>query len=252
MEKTEAALNQRIASIQAQLRTTQSETAQKSLFQALLVCLAVSEALTDFMRSVGEYARNRHSDLKRAEADLTARHAALLDSGGRLLEQLKANPANQALRKEIDRTQRDMEAIEKTLRRSTNAFQADVAPGMRMIEEVAVTIRRFSEADQIGSLKRVVKLMVGHAYELYRSQPGVPAKGIVDAVVWEKAAVAGVDEATEFQAAFAHAGYQVLLTLEVMGMALIPGPPQTTDEATRRATEAIAVRMKTVASRLTS
>ncbi|HEY1109032.1 MAG TPA: hypothetical protein VGE76_10380, partial [Opitutaceae bacterium] len=148
-EKAEAALNTRVAAIQAHLRTAQSEAAQQSLFQALLVCFAIGEALTDYVRSIGEYAQGRHGELKQVQASLTAQHATLLETGNQLLAQFKAAPTDKALRKELDRTQRAMETIQKTLRRGAYALQGEVAPGMALIDKVALTIRRFGEAAEI-------------------------------------------------------------------------------------------------------
>lgn len=252
IEKAEAALNTRVATIQTHLGTAQSESAQQSLFQALLVCFAIGEALTDYVRSIGEYAQSRHGELKQVQANLTAQHATLLETGNQLLAQFKANPTDKAIRKEIERTKRNMETIQKTLRKGAYALQGEVAPGMALIDKVALTIRRFGEADQIEALKRVIKLMVEHANELYRAQPGLPNRGIIDAPVWEKAALAGIDQAVELQEAYARAGYQVLLALDVMRMALSPTPPKNTEEATARATEAIAARLKATAGRFTS
>lgn len=251
IERAEGALNDRVALLQTSLGSAQTATAQATLFQALLASVAVGEALADYVQSVSEYARERHGKLKQMEATLASQHAALLQSGTKLLEQLKANPGDKAVRKEIERTKRTMEGVQQKLRRGSYTLQSDLAPGMTMIDKVALAIRRFAEAAELDGLKRVVKTMVEHANDLYRSQPGLVARNVVDAAVWGKAAQAGVEQAQEFQEAFARAGYQVLLTLDVMRMALSPTPPQSAPEATRRATEAIADRLKATAARIT-
>jgi hypothetical protein len=249
VEKAEGALNDRVAVLQAHLRAAQTAAAQQAFFQALLVCFAVGEALADYVRSVSEYARGRHGEIKQVEQALAAEHLILLQKGTQLLEQLKSNPADKAVRKEIERSKRGMEGLQKKLRRGTYSLRSDLAPSLAAIDKVALTIRRFGEAGDIDGLKEVVKAVVGHAHELYRTQPGLAARDIVDTAVWGKAALAGVDHATEFQEAFARAGYQVLLALDLMRMTLSPTPPKATEEAIRHATEAIAERLKATAGR---
>lgn len=250
IEKAESALNTRVATLQANLRAAGATSAQPALFQALLVCLAVGDSLADYVRAVNEHAQARHAELKRVEGELTAQHLALLQAGSQLLEQLKVNPGDKAVRQEIERTKRSMEGVQQKLRRGSYALRNDLAPGIAMIDQVALTIRRFGEADQLEVLKRAVRAMIAHAAELYRSQPGLTARDIVDADEWEPAAVAGIDQATEFQEAYARAGYQTLLALKLLAMALSPTPPETTAEATSRATAAIAERLKATATRI--
>src|ERR1041385_4430293 len=116
-EKAENALNVRIAQIQTALRETQSETAQRLLFQSLVVCIGIGESLTDYVKAIGQYAQARHGELKQDHTTLTAKHAELLKAGNELLERLKADPSDRAIRKEIEATQNGMAAIQKSLRR---------------------------------------------------------------------------------------------------------------------------------------
>ena len=100
-EKAEVALNTRLDRLQANLRETSSDTARRFLFQSLVVCVGLGEALTDYVKQIGEYAQARYSQLKQTQTTLTAEHAALLASGNDLLERLKANPSDRSIRQEI-------------------------------------------------------------------------------------------------------------------------------------------------------
>src|SRR5688500_8705383 len=115
IEKAENALNGRISQLQASLREAKSETAQRFLIQSLVVCIGIGEALTDYVRMIGEYAKGRHGELKQTHDTLTAQHAGLLKTGQELLERLKADPTDRALRKEIEAAQKSMAAIQKNL-----------------------------------------------------------------------------------------------------------------------------------------
>lgn len=252
IEKAENALNRRIGRIQADLRATTSETAQHFLVQALVACAGIGEALSHYVRTIGEYAQARHGELKQTHATLTGQHADVLKSGNELLERLKANPTDRALRKEIEVAQKAMAAIQKTLRRGADSLQRELAPSMAMIDKLALSVRRLGEADQIDALKRVTRMVVEHAHELYRAQPGLPAKGIIDAEAWEKSAVAEIQQAADFHEAYARAGYQVVLALELMTMAVSATPPRTAEEAIQRANEAVAARLKAITARLTT
>ena len=252
IEKAENALNRRIERLQANLREADSETARRLLFQSLVVCVGIGEALTDYVKMIGQFAQGRHGELKQAQATLSARHADLLKSGRDLLERLKANPGDQLLRKEIELAQQDMAAIQKTLRRGANALQREVAPSMAMIDKLADSLRRLAEADQIDAMKRVIKLVVGHVRELYRAQPTLPAKDIIDAAAWEKSAVSAIDQATDFHEAHARVGCEVLLAIDLMTMAVSHTPPRTAEEATHRANESVATRIKDITARFTT
>jgi hypothetical protein len=251
-EKAENALNRRIEQLQANLREARTETAQRFLFHSLVVCVAIGEALTHYVKTIGEYAQGRHVGLKQTHDSLTAQHAELLKSGTEQLERLKANPADKSIRKEIERAQQAMAAIQKTLRRGANALQREVAPSIAMIDKLAATIRRFGEADQLDALKRVIKLFVEHARELYLTQPTLRAKDVIDAAAWEKSAASDIDQATDFYEAFAAAGYQAIFALDLMTMAVSTSPPRTSEEANNRARESVAARLKTITARLTS
>src|SRR5581483_3717831 len=188
VEKAESALNRRIEQLQANLREARTETARRLPIQSLVACIGIGEALAHYVRSIGQFAQGRHAGLKRTHDALAAQHADLLKSGNALLERLKADPGDRATRKEIERAQQDMAAIQKTLRRGANALQREVAPSIAMIDKIAASVRRFAEADQIEALKRAVKLVVAQVHELYRAQPALPAKDIIAAAAWESSA----------------------------------------------------------------
>jgi hypothetical protein len=251
-EKAINAVNARIERLQQALRQTDAETARRFLFESVLVTIGIGEALTDYIKTVGQHAKRLHAELKETNAALEARHAEALKAGQAQLEQLKATPTDRALRKEIERTQQAMASIQKTLRRGANALQRDVAPSIALIDELAVSVRRFSEADHPDALKRVLKGIVGHAHELYVAQRTLPLKETIDPVAWEKSAIAEMDQATDFHDSYARAGYQMILALEVMTMAVSETPPQALSEATSRANGAVAARIKQIAARFTA
>ncbi len=121
-----------------------------------------------------------------------------------------------------------------------------------MIDTLALSLRRLAEADQFDALQRVIKLIVGHARELHLAHPALPDKHIIDAATWEKSAVSEIDQATDFHEAYARAGSQVMLALDVMTMAVSPTPPQTSEEAIHRAGESVVARIKTITTRFTT
>jgi hypothetical protein len=252
-EKAVHALNSRLERLQANLREARSETAQQFLFQSLVVTLGLSEAMTDYIKQVGEYSQRRHGEFKQASVAEGARHAELLKSGSALLEQLKASPTDRALRKEIERAQRNMEGITKELRRGAFALQRELALCMAMIDKLAENVRRLCEADQTAALKRVLKTLFGHVRELYAALESTrAAKDIINAPAWEKSATAEIDRATDFYDAYARAGHQAMLALDAMILAVSETPPQTAEETTHRANESAASRLKTIAARLTA
>ena len=108
------------------------------------------------------------------------------------------------------------------------------------------------DAHQPDALKRVIKMVVRNVRELYLAQPALPAKDIIDPAAWEKSAVAEIDQATDFHGAYAHAGYQTMLALAVMTLVMSETPPRTAEEATRRANEAVAARVKSITARFTT
>src|SRR4051812_36813437 len=181
-EKAEVALNTRLDRLQANLRETSSDTARQFLFQSVVICVGLGEALTDYVKQIGEYAQARYSQLKQTQTTLTAEHAALLKSGNELLEQMKASPNDRGIRQQIETAKRDMEAIQKTLRRGADSLQRDLAPSMALVEELAVTVRRFGEAGEREELKRVLGTVVEQVGELYRKQPDLPSKNMIDTV----------------------------------------------------------------------
>jgi uncharacterized protein YoxC len=248
-EKAVTALNRRIERLQASLAEATEESTRRFLFQAIVVTLGLGEALNDFIRKVGAYAQRRHGELKQTNEAMAAQHAALLQSGKELLEQFKANPTDRALRKEIERTQREMEAIQKNLRRGANALQRDVAPGVAMIDTLAESVRRISDAEDVAAMKRLLKSLVEQVQELHATQPGLPAKNLVDATAWETAMVAEIDRASERYDAFARVGYQAVVALEMAAIAVAESPPATSEEATARVDGAVAARLKEITAR---
>ena len=251
-EKAVAAINTRLERLQANLRDAKVESAQRFLFQSIVVTIGIAEALNDFLRAIGAYAQRRHGAVKEANEALGAQHAELLGSGKELLERLKADPSDRTLRKEIDRVQQEMATIQKTLRRGANALQRELAPSLAMIDEIAVTVRRLSEADQADALKRVLTTVVEQVRDFYDAQPGVSARDFFDALAWQSSATSEIDQASDFYDAFARAGYQVVLALELMAAILAENPPRTAEAAAQRANEAVAARIKDVTARLTA
>jgi len=249
-EKADIALNTRLDRLQANLRETSSDTARRFLFQSLVVCVGLGEALTDYVKTIGEYAQARYGQLKQTHTALSAEHAALLTSGNELLERLKANPGDPTVRHAIERAQRDMAAIQKNLRRGADSLQRDLAPSMAMVDELALTVRRFGEAGEREELKRVLESVVEHVRELYRTQPSLPSKNLIDTASWGKSAVSEMEQTTDFYEAYASAGYQVVRAMEVMTIAVSPTPPATADEISARANAAVATRLKAIAERL--
>lgn len=252
IEKAENALNGRIEQIQANLHDARTDAERRFLIQALMVCVGIGEGLRAYIRMIGQYAQLRHGELKQTHDALTAQHADRLTAGKELLERLKTNPSNRAILKEIEQEQKAMAVIQKTLRRGANALQREVAPGMAVLDQVALSLRRLGEADELGALKRVTHGIVELVRDFYRVQPTLPAKDIIDAASWEKSVASEIDQAADFYEAYACAGYQAMLALELMSMAVSNTPPRTADEATRRANESVAARLKEITARFTA
>lgn len=252
IEKAENALNFRIEQLRAKLRAAESDTARGFLLQSIVACVGIGDALKDYIKMIGEFAKGRYGELKPEHEALTAQHADLLTAGKAMLEQLKANPSDKALLKEIEKAQAAMETIQKTLRRGANALQRDVAPAIALIDPLSLSIRRLAEADQLDALQRVIKLLIGHAEELYHDHPTLPDKGIIDAATWETTALSEIDQATDFYEAYARAGYQAMLALDVLTMAVSPTPPSTAEEAIQRAGASVVARVKAITARFTA
>lgn len=249
LEKAEAALNRRIERLRTNLHEAPSENARHFLAQSLVVCVGLGDALNDYVRAIGHYAQRRHGQLKQANDTLIVQHAALLQSGNELLTQWRANPTDRALRQEIDRAQREMATIQKTLRRGADSLQRALAPSMGIVDKLSVGLRRFGEADQSEALKRVVGTMVELGRELYLTQPDLPEKKVIDAAAWQKLADVEIDQAADFYAGYALAGYQILRVLEAMAMAVSENPPTSSSELNERANASLAVRLKAVTAR---
>jgi hypothetical protein len=250
-EKAVAAINARLQQLQSELRVATAESAQRFLFQAIVVAVAAAEALNDFIATVGRHGERRHGEAKQANEALAAQHAALLNSGRELLEKLKANPGDRSLRKEIELAQNNMATIQKVLRRATNALQRDLAPGLAMVDRMAEDVRRFADAGDAEALRRFFRAIVGHVGEFCAAHTG-PAKGLVDVALWGKTGLAELDQAAGFNDAYARAGYQGVMALESATMVLADEPPRTAEDATARASDMAAARLKRIAARFTA
>jgi hypothetical protein len=249
-EKAVNAANARLERLQANLSAAKAESARQFLVQSLVVTVGVAEALNDYAEMVGAYAERRHANVKQANEPLGGQHADLLRSGKELLEKLKANPTDRSIHKEIELVQQKMAGLQKTLRRAANALQRELAPGLAMIDQMAVSVRRLVEADQSDALKRVLKTIVGQVRELYATQPELPAKDVIEAAAWEASILAEIEQAAGFYDAYARSGYQATLALELTTMAVSEAPPRTAEEATQRANEAAAARLKEITTRI--
>lgn len=250
IEKAERALNEQIEESQARLKTATTEAAQRQLVQSILGWAGIGDTITEYVGAIGQYAKARHGELKQTQTALTAQHEELLKSGKEMLERLKANPSDRGIRKEIEQAQRGMEAIQKSLRRGAESLQKEVNPSIRLIDTVADSVRRLCESADKEGLRRWTKAIVGHAQELYRAHPALPSKGVIDADSWEKSATSAIDDAETFVDAQARAGFQAMIALQVMVMAVSANPPATAEEATERANTAVAQRMKKLLERL--
>lgn len=249
-EKAVTALNTRIERLQANLRVAQSEAARQFLVQALVVAAGMGEAMTDYIKVVGQFAQRRQGDFKQITTSLSEQHAGLLKTGNVQLEQLKATPTDKAMRKEIERTQKDMAAIQKNLRRGAHELQAELSLVMAMVDETGVIVRRLSEAEQPDVLKRLLKKSIEHVRDLYAGLEATRhAKGIIDVAAWEQSVNETMAPATDFYDAYARAGYQAIFAFDLMSMAVSEKPPQTAEEATQRANQSVAARVKDITAR---
>lgn len=251
-EKALNAINARLERLQAGLRDAREEPAQRFLLQAIVATVAAAEALNDYVKAVGQHAQRRHAEAKSAHDALGAQHAGLLQSGQELLAQLKANPTDRALRKEIDRVQQSMAAVQKSVRRAANALQRDLAPSLALVDRAAESVRRLGDADDTDDLRRVIKTTLAMVRELGANQPGLPAKANDDVPAWEKLALAEIDDAAGFPDASARASFHATLALERMALAVSDQPPRSTEEASERARAAVAARLKQITARITA
>lgn len=252
LEKAETALNSRIERLQTNLNNSTSEAARAFLLQSLVVCVGLGEALAGYVKAVQAYANIRYSEIKEMQAKLTAEHAALLTSGNDLLERLRANPTDRDVLKQIEQAKKDMAAIQKTLRRGADSLQRELAPSMGIMDKLALSIRRFAEADGIDALKRTGKTVFEHVRELYSEQPRLDSRTIIDQAALERAALAEIDQGTDLYDSFARTGYHTMLAIDLMTLAVSETPPRTMDEACERAREASNTRVNTIAARLSA
>lgn len=251
-EKASAAVNASLERLQANLRDATGPSAEQFLAQSLVVTIGMAEALNDYGAAVGRQARRRHGEIKRSNERLTAQHGELLKTGRELLERLKANPADRAVRKEIERLQGEMAGLQKAVRHGAYTLQRELAPGLAAVDPMAVNLRRLCEADAGDALKRVVKLVAAEVAELYSRQAEPATRRVFAAQAWESAALADIDGAVEFQDAYARAGYQMMVALELMALTASESPPAAAEEALQRGGEAAAARLKGITARLSA
>jgi hypothetical protein len=121
-----------------------------------------------------------------------------------------------------------------------------------LVEPMADNLRRFSESDQIEGMQRLIGQWVGQVSDFYAEAVRRLERGLIDAETWENAAVAEITQASEFYDAYARTGFQLVLALELLALALAEAPPTTAAEAIGRAKEAATARLKEVAARLSS
>jgi len=250
-EKAVAALNARLERLQSNLSAATQETARLAAFQSIVVTLGLGEALNEYLTSVRDYAQRRHDELKETNDSLTTRHAELLESGKQLLEQLKANPTDREIRRQIDVVASGGRVIQKMVRKGTNALQRDVAPSVATIDPIADTVRKFVETTDRDTLGRVLRTLIGQVRELYGTHPSVPARDIIDAEAWERTVDSELGQSTGPDDSYARAGYQALLALGLMTFAVSENPPKEAAEAFSRGTEGVAVRLKAITARFT-
>jgi hypothetical protein len=250
IERAERALNLKIEQMQARIQGASGDKPRPDLVQGLLIWAGLGDAITEYVAAISNYAKGRHAELKAKQVTLVAEHDGLLKIGQEQLERLKAHPADPAIRKEIKQTQRSMEAIQKTLRRGAASLQNEVNPSVRIFDTIADHVRRLCESEDKAEIKRWTKAIVQQPEALYRAHPALPSKGVIDTASWEKSASIAIDEASDFQEAQSRAGFQAMIALEVMIMALSPTPPESTEEATTRANAAAAARTKKLMARL--
>ncbi len=251
MEKAEGALNQRIEQLQARLQEAKSEEARRFFVQSILVCLGLGECITDYGHAITQYAKARHAELKAAQLKFSAQHDELMKSGNEMLERLKANPTDRALRKEIETAQRHMATVQKSLRRGVDAFQREMSPSIGLMDKIAASLRRLGEAEDKEALKRATRSMLAHVQELYRGHPALPSSGAIDPAVWEVSAQTEIDEASDFYDAFSRAGFQAMLALQIMTLAIAP-TAHTNEEVVSHAHAAVTQRLKTIAERFSA
>jgi len=250
IEKAERALNLKIEQMQTRIQAAGSDKPRPDLVQGLIIWVSLGETITEYVAAISSYAKLRHAELKEKQLNLVAEHESLLKSGQKQLERLKLDPSNREIQKEIKQTQRSMETVQKTLRRGAASLQNEVNPSIRIFDTLADHVRRLCESEDKTEIKRWTKAIVQQPEELYRTHPTLPTKGIIDTPTWEKSASNAIDESTDFLEAQARAGFQAMLALEIMIMALSPTPPETTEAATERANAAVASRTKKLMTRL--
>ena len=252
-EKAVSALNARLERLQTNLSAAKSDTAQQFLVQSIVVSLGINESMTEYVKTVGKYAQRRHGEFKQASAKDTARHAEFLKSGSELLEQLKANPTDRAIRKEIEAAKRNMTIIQKSLRRGAFSLQRELAGSVATVDKLADSIRRLCEADHSDVLLRALKSLFGNMHELYEAlESMLPSKDLIDVASWEASAESEIEKATDFYDAYARAGHQAMIALEAMSVAVSENPPRTVDELIQRANDSVEVRIKDITARLSA
>jgi putative component of toxin-antitoxin plasmid stabilization module len=245
-EKAVHAINARLERLQANLREAGTETARQFLFQSIIVTIGLSEALNDYVRTMGAYAQRRHGQLKQENDALAAQHDEWMKIGAEWLEKFKASPADKSIRKEIERAQKNMAHVQKSMRRAADTLRRELGPGLAVIDEAAVSIRRLCEATDAPGLKRVVRELIEHVRSLYAATAN---QKLIAAPAWEEAAFSAIDQAVEFHDAYARSGHQAALALELMAEIWSESPPQNPAELIQRADAATAKRLREIAQR---
>ncbi len=250
IEKAEQALNAQIEQVQARLKAASLTQPRPDLVQGVLVWAGLGETITQYVASIGEYARKRHGELKQIQLSLTVQHDELLKSGNEMLVRLKDDPSDRVVQKAIGEAQRAMETIQKTLRRGAATLQKEVNPCIRSIDTVAENIYRLCESKDRDRMKRWTKAIVREPEELYRAHPALPAKAMIDTASWERSAAIAIDEAPTFFEAQARAAFQAMIALEIMILGISMEPPRSPGEATERANAGVSLRLKKIMQRL--
>ena len=123
---------------------------------------------------------------------------------------------------------------------------------MGIMDKLALSIRRFAEADGLDALNRTGKTIFEHVRELYAEQPRLESRTIIDETSLEQSALTEISQGTDFYDSFARTGYHVMLAIDLMTLAISETPPRTMEEARSRAQETSNARVNTIAARLSA
>jgi hypothetical protein len=95
-----------------------------------------------------------------------------------------------------------------------------------------------------------VRTWVAQVQGHYAAASARLGKHLINAEEWEASALAEIARAAEFHDAYARAGFQLVLALELLALAIAESPPTTSEESIYRAKEMAGARLKAVAARL--